>query len=55
MWGAWRAARAVGEAWGLETVWPEHPALLLGDTHPLLVPFMLGWGRYAPQPTRVPS
>lgn len=44
-----------GEPWGLETVWPEHPALLLGDTHLLLVPFMLGWGLHAPQPTCMPS
>ena len=44
-----------GEPWGLETVWPEHPALLLGDTHLLLVPFMLGGGLHAPQPTHMPS
>ena len=34
---------------------PEHPALLLGDTHLLLVPFMLGGGLHAPQPTRMPA
>ena len=53
--GGLEGGSGLGGAWGLETVWPEHPALLLGDTHPLLVPFMLGWGRYAPQPTRMPS
>ena len=53
--GSWRAARAGGAPWGLETVWPEHPALLLGDIHLLLVPFMLGGGLHAPQPTHMPS
>ena len=28
--------------WGLETVWPEHPALLPEDPHSLLVPLVLG-------------
>lgn len=51
--GGWLGLR--GEPWGLETFWPEHPTLLLGDTHLLLVPFMLGWGLHAPQPTCVPS